>query len=245
MSAKDHTMNNTTGRGSSAEIISIAIVLVFLTVGVFLVGCTSQTTNQPNTAVPALPTDPILGDGSHFDPVAAYPQIAKIAGDGLHFIGMDIYYVRSDGTLDLNASYKPYANYSFFQYMDGAPTDAPPVGAGGKLNAKWYQPSLVAVRGPDNPGEKSKVDRYDEKPTNAMLPIVPAPTCPLKQLWAVALDKGAPIKAVATIYYDVKGYYFRINDTSVSLQFDTNCAFTRGTGLTPEPTDTVAPIPTL
>src|SRR5690349_4318553 len=40
----------------------------------------------------------ILGDESHFDPIAVYPAIAKYAGNDLQLSSIHIYYVRSDGT---------------------------------------------------------------------------------------------------------------------------------------------------
>jgi hypothetical protein len=45
------------------------------------------------------------------------------------------------------------------------------------------------------------------------------------------------------VYYNAGGYYFRINDTSVNLTFNSRCQMARGIGLTPEPTATTnAPV---
>lgn len=185
----------------------------------------------------------ILGDGNHFDPIVAYPAIAKYAGSDLQLSSIHIYYVRSDGTLDLNAkSYQPHVYYYFFERMDGRPTDAPPVGAGGKLNERWYLPVDVDVTAPSHAGDKPELRRYEGKATNDTQQAIPAPTCSVRRLWSVALEKGAPPDAVATIDYGDNGYYFRISDTSVSLSFDFKCQLTRGTGLTPEPVDTLVTI---
>lgn len=191
-------------------------------------------TNQPAPAA----NDPILGDVSHFDPIGTYPAIAKYAGSNLQLSSINIYFVRSDGTLDLTASYKPHVYYYFFQNLDTPPSDAPPIGAGGKLNEKWYQPVSVDVRAPENAGDKPSVDRYDTKPTNEKQHLISPPTCSLKKFWSVALEKGAPRNAVATVDYNFDGYYFAISDTSLRLEFTADCQYIRGTGLTPEPTET-------
>jgi hypothetical protein len=49
------------------------------------------------------------------------------------------------------------------------------------------------------------------------------PTCDFARLWSVALERGAPADAVASIEYNAEGYEFRIQDTDVRLEFDTNC----------------------
>lgn len=228
------------------------LILIIVSIVTSCSTATSQTegfTATPATSLarptdPVSASDPILGDVSHFDPIATYPDIAKYAGDNLRLSSANFYYVRSDGTLDLYAKYKPHVYYYFYKLMDGRPPDAPPVGAGGKLNEKWYQPVDVNVTGPENSDKPPKLERYDSQPTNTTQQSLPAPTCSFKKFWAVALEKGAPQNAVATIYYGSHGYSFRISDTSVNLDFNFQCELTRGIGLTPEPTDTIIPMPT-
>jgi len=226
----------------------LAVLILAGSIAVVAASCSSNTTpptemSTASTLSPtAAPTDSLLGDVSHFGPIALYPAIAKYAGDNLRLSYINIYYVRADGTLNLTAKYKPHVDYNFFRLMDGPPPDAPPVGAGGKLNERWYQPVYVDIEGPDSFNEKPQLRHNNGKPTNSTQQAIPAPTCSLKQFWSVALEKGAPRDAVATIYYSNRGYSFSISDTSVRLEFNNQCAFTQGVGLTPEPTDTPVPI---
>jgi hypothetical protein len=224
--------------------LTLVLVLV-IALGAFglAVSCSNDEPARP-PSIPSLPPEPtnaIIGDGSHFDPISTYPDIAKFAGDDLQLSSIHFYFVRSDGTLDLNAKYQPHVYYYFFQRMDGRPADAPPVGAGGKLNEKWYQPVSVDIRARNRPGERLDPQRSASQPTNTTQQAIPAPSCSLQRLWSVALAQGAPKDAVATIDYDARGYSFRISDTSVSLTFDNQCQYLGGTGLTPEPTETRAP----
>jgi hypothetical protein len=223
-------------------------VFALFTLSLLLMSCSTsgQQDVTPPTSANSQPTvtiapaiDSTLGDVTHFDPIATYAAVSKQAGDGAKLERISFNYVRSDGTLDLTASYDPHVYYFFYKEMDGAPTNAPPVGAGGKLNQHWYRPIDIDVKRREDSGTISYIDQYASDATNEAKHPVAAPTCPLKGLWDVALGKGAPPKAVATIYYDTGGYNFTINDTSVSLQFDLKCQFKSGIGLTPPPTDTL------
>src|SRR4051812_7881088 len=77
-------------------------------------------------------TRSVPGDAAHFDPVASYPSVLDYAGTGAKLISVNAYYVRSDGTVELNASYSPapYVDYEFVHKLDKAPANAPPIGAG-------------------------------------------------------------------------------------------------------------------
>src|SRR5689334_903508 len=144
-----------------ARLISrLGSLLIFATV---LAACSDN--SSVGTSNTPVSNNSILGDGSHFDPIATYPDIAKYAGSNLQLSSISFYYVHSDGAMDLNANYNPHVYYSFFQPLSAPPTDAPPIGAGGKLNEKWYQPVNVNVNGRDG-SDGPKLNRYDSKPTN-------------------------------------------------------------------------------
>lgn len=175
------------------------------------------------------------GDASHFDPVAAYPRIQQHAGEGSLLISIEARYVRSDGTLDLYASYRPTVEYQFVRDAQ-PPSDAPPLGAGGATGSqKWYEPIQVDVY---QPGQFRDVttgsseyqfvnlgmDR-DASSVTSTLPgeIIPTPACSFTDLWQLALKRGTPADAVATIRYDSDGYSFDISSTSFEFKFDNDC----------------------
>jgi len=182
-------------------------------------------------------TRPVPGDAAHFDPVASYSGVLDYAGAGAELVSISAYYVRSDGTVELNASYTPapYIIYEFVRKMDKAPANAPPIGAGGANTAPWYEPIEIHLY---QPGQWRQVksssvsytyvnkgmERSVDDPENGLNhPIVPPPACPFAKLWAVALTKDAPAEAVAIIQYDADGYDFSISGLSVYLKFDMDC----------------------
>jgi hypothetical protein len=160
----------------------------------------------------------VPGDGSHFDPIAAYDAVHKFAGDTLDLASITITYVRSDGTLDLMAPYDPNVDYRFMRELLTPPPNSPPVGVKGVTDQKWdnqvevlIQPSRMISVGGDVQG----------------LIRAAAPTCSLTTLWSTAIEKGAAKDAVATVRYDHNGYNFRIKNTSTDLNFDTDCHLKR------------------
>lgn len=182
-------------------------------------------------------TRPIPGDAARFDPVASYPSVLDYAGTGAELVSINAYYVRSDGTVELNATYSPapYVTYDFVRQLDRAPANAPPIGAGGANTALWYEPVEIHLY---QPGQWRKVssssvsytyvnkgmERSVDNPENGLRsPVVPAPACPFAQLWSVALTKDAPAEAVAIIQYNAEGYSFSISGLSVYLTFGMDC----------------------
>jgi hypothetical protein len=113
----------------------LPIVIIFLIIPLFQSG------------LGMVDTRPVPGDPRNFDPVAALPGVREYAGEGAQLVSIEAYYVRSDGTLDLNASYRPYTTYKFYREVP-PPADAPPVGAGGKAGGKWYEPVQVRASEP-------------------------------------------------------------------------------------------------
>ncbi len=182
-------------------------------------------------------TRPVPGDAALFDPVASYASVLEYAGTGAELVSMEAFYVRSDGTLELTASYSPppSVDYNFVRKLDKAPANAPPVGAGGSNTDPWYEPIEIRLFQPGQWRHVSSggtsytyvnqgMERDKDDPENGLSdPIVPAPVCSLAELWTAALAKDAPADAVAIIKYDADGYTFRISGLSVNLEFGMDC----------------------
>lgn len=183
-------------------------------------------------------TRPVPGDAAHFDPLAALPEVAAYAGEDVQLISMDVYYIRSDGTLDLTAtSYHPRVEYEFVQTVP-PPADAPPVGAGGSANGIWYAPITIQAYEPGQWRSVSRIgggvsteytymnkgmEREVNDPTSNRQSIVPFPQCSFANMWQEALKLDAPENAVAIISYDYTGYDFRISDAGIFLRFSQDC----------------------
>jgi hypothetical protein len=184
-------------------------------------------------------TKPIAGDPTHFDPLVGLDEARTFAGDGAQLVSIVASYVRSDGTMDLNATYSPAPSteYKFLREVP-RPENAPPVGAGGTKGGKWYEPITIEVYEPGqtrhvtsfggnisseytytNQGMEKNVDDPTSNPSDD---IVADPTCSFTDMWNEALKKDAPADAVAVIEYNSDGYEFNIVGTLV-LRFDENC----------------------
>lgn len=187
-------------------------------------------------------TRPPPGDPRRFDPVASYADVAAFAGADVRLTALDARFVRSDGTLDLRADYRPSpsACYRFVRDI-AAPADAPPIGAGGAVDGRWHEAMQVTVSRPwqfrsvrriggprggaslqyFSRGMERSVDPPSGQPAAA---IVAEPACPLRQLWDAAIAHNAPATAVADIRYDHRGYEFRIDALRFVMHFDADCA---------------------
>ncbi len=185
----------------------------------------------------------VEGDAAAFDPIAAYESIAAFAGEGAQLVSFEAYYVRSDGTLDLTATYTPSPRVTVEYLLEVArPDNAPPPGVAGSGGDKWYQSVIIEAY---RPGQRRSVTQtgggvrtsysYVNEgmtrdlrgdPSTRVEPFLSAPRCAFREMWSVALERGAPADAVAVIEYDEEGYEFEINipDRRVSLRFDTDCA---------------------
>ena len=183
-------------------------------------------------------TYPIAGDPRRFDPFASIPDIQSKLGPGAILLQMDASFVRSDGTLDLKATYKPAPNadYRFRVPIKDAPKDAPPVGAGRKPGDVWIQDVTVRVY---EPGLRRHVTRTSggtrssysytnegmdvERSTPQMGSLgagLPNPKLSTKEMWEVAISKGADRDAVARIRYEDDGYEFIISELKYHLRWD-------------------------
>ncbi|MBK9124287.1 MAG: hypothetical protein IPM16_14375 [Chloroflexi bacterium] len=186
-------------------------------------------------------TREVPGDASNFDPIATYGELAAYAQGDAETVGLieiEAYYVRRDGTLDLTAeNYMPRVDLEFVIPVP-RPADAPPVGAGGSADDRYEQRVTIAAWRPGQIRSVTRtgggvstsytykhlgLERDVDDPRKATAETIPAPTCTFKQLWDVAVERGAPAEAVAIITYDEDGYEFNISDVGVFLRFDTDC----------------------
>ncbi len=185
-------------------------------------------------------TRPVPGDASNFDPIGALPGVIAYAGDGAQLISIDAEYVRSDGTMELTATYSPAPSVEYkFARKVARPDNAPPVGAGGANTGDWYEPITIDASQPGKWWSVTKtgggvstsysymnqgMERETSNPENDIADqIVPNPTCSFVDLWKVAIKQDAPKDAVATIQYDHFGYSFTISGLAFDLRFDMNC----------------------
>lgn len=194
-------------------------------------GCGPDQLRRESRSVP--------GDSASFDPIAQYETVRQYAGEGAVLLEMSAYYVKSDGTVDLNASYNPYVSYDFFRPSTSEGQEAPPLGAGGSGSDQWYQTVSVEAWRPGKTWSIQSgsshytfttqgLSREWDEPRNT-LPgtAIDAPRCSFATLWQTAIQRDAPANAVAIIDYDEDGYSFRIRDTGISLEFGTNCSLRR------------------
>lgn len=203
----------------------------------------------------------VVGDVTVFDPILAIPgQVSDFAGDEVKLISLEAKFVKSDGTMDLTAGYHARADYEFVRVLDEPPADAPPVGAGGSLDDLWFEPVRVSVYDPgvvrhitSTGGNFSYSGNYVHKgmeidvgkPVSKLSkPWVDMPVCSFGSLWTLAIGKGAPKDAVATITYDENGYEFVIRDAKIDLLFDENCQVNEGKSKfgVPEPMKAEEPV---
>jgi hypothetical protein len=185
----------------------------------------------------------ITGDASHFDPFKSYAEAHDFAAKDAQLVGLTAYYVKSDGTQDLTATYSPAprTEYKFVEEVP-APTNAPPIGAGGSATAKWYKPIVITAY---RPGQSESIREYSGNTSlqytfvnkgysretsdvrNNAVTILAPPACDLAQMWKTAIQTAnAQPNAVATITYSTSGYRFEITGTNVSLTFGIDCNVT-------------------
>jgi hypothetical protein len=197
-------------------------------------------------------TYPIAGDAARFDPFAAIPDIKSKLGAEAILLEMNASSVRSDGTLDLKAQYKPApsADYRFRIPIKEAPKDAPPIGAGRKPGDVWVQDVTVRVYEPGMRRHVSRISggtRSSYSYTNEGMDMdrsspqmgtleesLPEPKISPKQMWDFAISKGADKDAVARITFDDDGYEFTISELRYHLRWDKDGKFEEGRSTWPE-----------
>lgn len=185
-------------------------------------------------------TRTVPGSETAFDPIATYDEIAAYAqgeAESVEFIEMTASYVRRDGTMDLTASYRPRVVWTFV-IPAPRPENAPPIGAGGSRDDRYYQevdieafqPGQMRTVTTTGGGTSSSytyrhlgLSREVDSPTNRRRDATPPPACSFKTLWDAAIRHDAPPEAVAIIIYSRGEYVFNISDTNIRLRFDAQC----------------------
>jgi hypothetical protein len=180
------------------------------------------------------PTYPAPGeDNSRFDPIAAIPAIQTQIGESPELMSLRSTYVKSDGTQDLTTEiYNARTTYEFVREVP-EPDNAPPIGAGGSADGKWYQVTGVdifrpgqwrSVSGSENYTYQHKgmdLDNHDARGTKPETLAIPR--CSFATLWQQAIQDGIPDSAVASISYDAEGYDFSISDLAYYAEFNQDC----------------------
>ncbi len=182
----------------------------------------------PDLGGPIVETAAVPGDPGHFDPIASYEQVHQFAGADLDLGYLLIDYVRADGTLDLTAPYDPRVQYRFFRELSTPPPSAPPVGVQGVTEQPWDDMNEILIQPRRMLSSRGNVQG---------LKRLPAPICSMKTLWGVAIARGAPKDAVASVFYDSTGYHFRIENTRFDMDFDPTCKLMADTSASPTPPD--------
>lgn len=177
----------------------------------------------------------VAGDASRFDPIASYGAAKEFAGPGAKLTGMNVRFVRQDGTLDLKAAYSPSpgVDYSFVREVP-RPANAPPPGAGGGTGP-WFEPVKIAVLEPGRTISRSVngsratfpnrgMIRYPDTATPKPDAAIADPTCSMAALWKLATaGRDVPADAVAVVRYDEDGYRFAIADLKINAAFGPDC----------------------
>jgi|GEM_PF-1178719 len=222
------------GGGGSGKWIVIVILLVVVGFcgGIFyLVGFVGQSWAE---------TYALKGDPTHFDPFEGVSEARAVIDPNAKLSELTADYIKSDGTMDLTASYHANVTYNFYKLLAAPPKDAPPIGAGGSKDGKWYEPVEADVYEPGQFRSVMKmgggvstsytysnlgIDLDSSDPTATPNPFIDDPKCSIKDFWKEAIKQKAPADAVASLEYsyNTDGYEFSIRDTDIRLDFDKNC----------------------
>ena len=185
---------------------------------------------------PTNDTVDVPGPVRRFDPLAALSRVTAYASREGHPASLVMFkaiHVRSDGTIDLEASYhrETPVTYRFIRTSAAVPDLNVPIGA--RTPVQPFVEVRVEVQKPEDhdvqcSGGRGRctwrhlgMDKHvfgRDKDESA-----PIPECGLAALWREARQNGAPADAVATIEYDKSGFSFQIPNTKVALRFDRGC----------------------
>lgn len=178
-------------------------------------------------------TRPVPGPIRAFDPVGQLERVTAFAGKEAKLVSIKAVYVKSDGTLDLKAKYKPSVLYQFYRpiYEVREGNDLP-LGAGGRKGDSLLSCEIVSVtvrkgyvytttvNGDSSthrdPGMSRVSQKFDDN--RFATEIVPPPGH-FSEIWKMAMAKDAPRDAVAVITYDKDGYDFMIQGTVYHFKF--------------------------
>lgn len=208
--------------------IAVAVLLSFL---VFVVlpamGAAGLMRLWGEHGASAQQTRDVPGDPTRFDAIASLEEVLAWAGPDARLERIYASGVRRDGTLDLTADFAPApsATYEFHREAE-APSPAPPVGAGGSTDGRWFRSLRIEALKPGKRRQTTRIgggsaerfwyvsrglDLHEGDITGVpSQAAIPTPACSLASLWARAIAQGAPPDAVARIRYDARGYALAI-----------------------------------
>jgi hypothetical protein len=210
----------TKGCGCGVGLVTLAFIGFILWFTMFSNSCAK---------VMGIETWPLTGDTRHFEPFKEIAQIRAKAGPGAILTDIEATYVRSDGTMDLQADYTPAPGVVYtFQIPTKAPENLPPVGVAGRTAGDaWFQHVTITCQ---QVGQRRHVTRVSGNSrssfsyTNEGMLVDRAatqsgklekdignPKLSCADLWKMALEKDAQKDAVAIIRLDNNGYNFSIS----------------------------------
>ncbi len=230
------------------------IIMLIITLGVF--SCRTPIDNTAN----------IPGDINAFDPVAAIPKVAVFAGKtvnwdfsksikGVVLLSIEARLIRPNGTMDIEAEYKPTARYKFLAMpvpeKEKKERSTVPLGAQKEIQdtvkrVDYVQifilkPEKRNVREAGYEGTRMMKHAGMEKVVKAgyrfsswehsyRIGEVASPPLSFSLIWQKAIEQGAPSEnAVANIFYDVEnGYTFEIEQTDYKYTFNLKGDFVKG-----------------
>lgn len=195
----------------------------------------------------------LTGNPATYSPITYFSEAQELAGEDALLYEMEAKFVKSDGTMDLTASYNPPPSADFTFYIPAdKPKDAPPTGAGSDKYSR--EVNIMVERAWTTHGvTKSTANtrtRYTyfnfgiaadfDEPNNfrQLEKAVPTPKCDFADLWKAAITEGANPEAVSTIIYNKDGYDFRVfgDKEDLYLKFDMSCKLTDDNHSAHEPT---------
>jgi hypothetical protein len=239
---KDQVMKATRFSGLKIAVGIVLPIIIFMGALIYGINYLTGTVIEQTAEIP--------GDPKTFDPVTSLLAVEAHAGEGVKLMSIDASYVKSDGTLDLTVTkpYSPEVKYEFYREKKDETKEAPPLGAGGVEGGFWYENVSIDVYEPGQwrhvismggggSSEYSYQNKGMDKDVGSVQygkPVsIPEPKCSFKDLWAAAMEKGAPKDAVADIKYDddYKGgaqYAFDISGTDFDYDFGEDCKMVEG-----------------
>lgn len=225
------TDETTDSSGSKLGCIAVLIPISFILLIIFAIIIGVQILQDEVWLVP--------GDPDNFDPIAEYTSVLNYAGENVQFVGLEAYFVKRDGTLDLNASYEPAPNVTYHFYQRTRETDDAPAGVSTSSDSIWHRQVHIMISQPfqwvfatqgaagDGVGfdvnlgmDRDRTIEIFDVPQS----VIPAPSCSFRDFWTLAIESAnADNEAVATIIYDASGYHFIIQGTDINLLFNSDC----------------------
>lgn len=173
-----------------------------------------------------------------YDAVAGLDQARTFAGGAeAKLIQIRGDSVRSDGTIDAYAEYRPSIHYEFLRpapQNEDLPVGAPGRGSGYEtVRITVMKPGWTHVESNGNERDYRRLgmERDVRSASKSELDdVVDDPRCTFAKLWQVAAAEGVTTDAVADINYEMlhavnprPGYEFVIREIDVRIELDADC----------------------